>query len=141
MKVVFKNTGEIKEVADGYARNYLLPRGLAVAATPKTIEEAQRMQKQMKEQVNAQGSQWTALIGVLPATTLTINAKANEDGTLFGALSAAVIVGTLHKEKKIELKPAWLHIAAPIKQVGMHAIEVRLPNGASATFMLEVQAK
>lgn len=128
-------------MADGYARNYLLPRGLAVAATPKAIEEAQLMQKQMKEQVNAQNSQWNALKEVLPTTTLIIKAKANEDGTLFGALSSAVIVGTLHKEKQIELKPTWVHLAAPIKQAGVHAIEVRLPNGTNTTFAVEVKAK
>lgn len=141
MKVVFKNTGEIKEVADGYARNYLLPRGLAVSATLKAIEEALRIQKETKEHVSAQDNQWNALKAVLTTTTLIINAKANADGTLFGALSAAVIVGTLYKEKQIELKPVWLHLAAPIKQVGVHAIEVRLPNGTQTTFTLDVKAK
>lgn len=141
MKVILKKTGEIKEVSDGYARNYLFPRGLAVSATKKAIEAVQAEQEKIAANAQSQQAQWQKLKQELESTPIGIKAKANKDGTLFGALSAAVIVGTLQKEKKVEMQPSWVQLEHPIKTTGTHLVPVHFPSGLQATFTLHVKSK
>lgn len=142
MKVVILKTNQVKEVADGYARNYLIPNGLAVAATAERVKEANE-QVQQTEQANAQTQQeWKSLGKKLSSTPITVKAKANEDGTLFAAVPAKDIVSAIGRSAGgAQVQPGWIADHEPIKHTGSNTVELRFPNGTSVKLDINVQAQ
>ncbi|MFH1426589.1 MAG: 50S ribosomal protein L9 [Candidatus Kerfeldbacteria bacterium] len=137
MKVIMNDTGEVTNVAEGHARNYLLPKKLAVIATDAAIKEAERTQAEKKTKEQATQSELTEAAEKINGQTLSLKAQANEDGTLFGAVQESAIIDLL-KEQGHVVEANWLSIAEPVKKTGKHEITVTFPNGASATFTLSV---
>ena len=132
--------GEIKEVADGYARNYLLPKKLAVEATPGNIrrqeeEMEQRRMKEIKEKGDA-----AKVAEKLEGLVLNLNAKAGEGGKLFGSITGKEICEELYKRTKIEIDKKKLELPEPIKTMGRHKIKINLYRGVTANIEVEVAA-
>jgi large subunit ribosomal protein L9 len=140
MKVVMIKTGEIKDVADGYARNYLLPRKIAVQATPEMVEKAKKQQASAQKSVQEEANQWEELMKKLPEVTVHLQAKANENGSLFAAVHEAAIVQAMKDEYTILLESGWLQIEEPIKHTGSYTIQVQFPNKQRTSFQLQVNA-
>ncbi len=140
MKVIFQKTGEIKEVADGYARNYLLPQGLVVVATAQAIEASQAKREAYQAEIEAKQFEWQGLIQTLNETPLTISATANEDGTLFAAVGVPAVVEAC-TNAKMSIDPDWVVIAEPIKTIGEHTVQIRFPNRTTANVRLLIQAQ
>ncbi|GAB6934973.1 MAG: 50S ribosomal protein L9 [Bacillota bacterium] len=132
MKVIFLKDvkgqgkkGEVKTVSDGYARNYLIPRGLAVEATEsnlKTLEAQKRSEAKRKAQELAEAK---ALAEKLEKTTVTIAAKAGEGGRLFGAVTSKQIAETLAKQGLAVDKKKIL-LDEPIRALGTVRVPVKL---------------
>lgn len=137
MKVIIKKTGKIKEVSDGYAQNFLIPRGLAVPATREAVKELEQTQEQSKEKKKAQEAEWDQIASTLKQLKLTVEAKANEDGTLFGSLPESAIIDRLQAEG-IVLDAAWVKIPEHIKHTGEYAVGIEFPNALKASLSLIV---
>jgi large subunit ribosomal protein L9 len=147
MKVVFLQnvegsgrTGEIKEVADGFARNFLLPRRLAAPATPDAVKRAEalaaaeaRRQAELDDQARTLAEKLTAPI--------VITVRAGEQGRLYGSVTAGDIAEEASKLAGQEVDRRLLVLEEPIKEVGIYEIPLRLTQNVDATLMVEVVAE
>lgn len=144
MKVIFLQDvkgqgkkGEIKEVSEGYARNFLLPKGLvqpATAGAQKTMEQmhAAADKKKEKEQRDAQ-----ALAAKLSETTVVIKAKSGEAGRLFGAITSKHIAEALEKQK-ITIDKRQIELDDPIRTLGVTKVALKLYPGVKGTLNVQV---
>jgi large subunit ribosomal protein L9 len=133
-------TGETVKVADGFARNYLLPRRLA---TPVTADNLQRLGADKRRAGREAVKQLASLREVakqIEATSVTITAQANEAGHLFGSVAAAQIVEALEADH-ITIDEKTVRIEHPIKETGVYAIEIHLAPDAIATTRVWVVAE
>lgn len=135
------NTGELVNVKDGYARNYLIPRGLAVHATPRNVrrlEHEKRVisQRDAKRQKDAQ-----ALKDKLEALSLTIAKHTGEEDKLFGAVTNREIADALNEDTGLSIDRKSIQLEQPIKSLGVYSVEVKLSRDVVATVKLWVVAK
>lgn len=129
--------GEIKDVARGYARNHLLPRGLAVEATPQRLREwTQRREKE--EMINRQQEeQATAQAEKLSEVELLFKVPAGEEGRLFGSVTAADIAGKLF-EAGFEVDKKRIELPEQIKSTGNYKATIKLHPGVTAEIAVNV---
>lgn len=129
--------GEVKEVAAGYARNFLIPRKMAKLATPKNLKESERL-KLMQEQKAVLDLEATeALVGSLDGYELTIPAKTKEEGKLFGSISDAVLAKELKKEG-FNVSKSQIKLETPIKEVGDYEVLISFDHGLEANIKVSV---
>jgi large subunit ribosomal protein L9 len=147
MKVFFKKdvadvarAGQVKDVADGYARNFLLPRGLAVVATAATLKQVADVQaiaaRHAAEEAQAAG----ALKERLEAQPVVVEAKAGSQGRLYGSVTTADVVSAVQKQVGTSLDRRDVEIGEPIRHVGSFEVKVRLHHSISAKITVEVRA-
>ncbi|MCP4539991.1 MAG: 50S ribosomal protein L9 [Chloroflexi bacterium] len=120
--------GDVKEVTTGYARNYLIPQGLAIRATAGAIKEFERKQTAELRREEQLAARAEALVERLNKVILNFEAKASEKGRLFGSITTADIAQALEREigEKFDRRK---HIASePLRTVGEHTISVRLTS-------------
>jgi len=118
--------GDIKNVATGYARNYLIPQGLALKATPGAIKEFERRRAVETRREERLAARAEALARRLSEVTLIFEAKASEKGRLFGSITTADIVEALEREVGEKFDRRKHILSEPLRQVGEHVISVRL---------------
>ena len=147
MKVVLKvnvqklgEVGQVVKVRDGYARNFLVPRGMAVPYTEKTKKAVDHMMKQQKEKVTRKEQQYQALLEQVKGITLNFRKKAGENGKLFGSVTPAEIIEAL-KEQNVEIDKKYLVIADHINKVGEYDILLKFAQGFEAPFKVVVEAE
>lgn len=145
MKVIFLQDvkgsgkkGEIKNVADGYARNMLLPKGYAVEATPANMNklEGEKASAQHKIDVDIQAAKEAAAI--IKGKRIDVAAKAGSNGKLFGSVTAANIAEAIEKQLGIKVDKKKIALNADIKNFGSYTAVVKLYNGISETIDVEV---
>lgn len=136
MKVILKQDvralgrrGEIKEVADGYARNFLLPKGMAVEATPANIKILNDQKVSLARRELHDEAEANELAKQLDGVIVTFYAKSGENGRLFGSITAKDIADQLHKSAGIELDKRKLEIEDSIKTLGNHPVKVHIYKG------------
>lgn len=131
-------TGEIKELADGYARNYLIPRGMAAEATKEKIKETE--EKNLKVQKNKQKEILVAedLKQKLQGKTIKISLKTGGGDKLFGAVTTKEIAELLDKQLKIKIDKKKIEFAEPIKHLGEYEIKIKLYPAVQAEVKLVV---
>jgi large subunit ribosomal protein L9 len=144
MKVILKENmdnlghiGDIVKVAPGYARNYLLPRGLALEATTKNakaLEHAKRQMEYKKNKVLEQARQFAARIEGL---SLVLPHQAGEEGKLFGSVTNMELAEQL-KAQGVEIDRKKIALAEPIKQVGEYTVAVKVHPEVTATLKVNV---
>ena len=129
--------GEQVRVKSGYARNYLLPRKLAVPATLSNRRQIEALEKRRaeREAVELEGSR--VLQEKIDALRLAIVVKTGEGGKMFGAVTVADLLEKL-KENDIEVDRKQIHLPSPVKSLGDHSIEVKLHPEVTATLKFEV---
>lgn len=133
-------TGEVVKVRPGYARNYLLPKQLAAAATTKNmarIEHEQRAAAAKNAKAKVAAQELATKIG---ATAVSLTRKAGEEGKLFGAVTAKEIEAAL-AEKGVAVDRRKIQLDEPIKAVGTFQIPVKLGYDVTATIKLDVVAR
>ena len=130
--------GDLLEVADGYARNYLVPRGLAMKATRGVVaqSESMRRSRDAKETRDREASQ--ALAAQLGGQTIQVKARAGEGGKLFGSVTASDVADAVLTQTGIELDRRKLHLDEPIKSLGTHLVATRLHTDVEFAITVEV---
>lgn len=117
---------EVKEVSDGYGRNFLIARGLARVATQKAEEEVARLRTQLLANKEVQHTLLKKDFATLTGTEITLSREANEEGHLFAGIHEADIVEVLAKKTGVRLKPEHIVLSKPIKTIGVHSIPIRV---------------
>ncbi len=147
MKVILKDDvervgkrGEIVEVSDGYARNYLIPKKLAVAATPSNLKAFQNEEKLRKMKADRERTKAEKLANKIKNISITIAVKTGEDDKLFGAVSSVDILSAL-KEKGIELQKGMIRMEDSIRSLGTHYVPIKLHPEVEAKLKVEVVKK
>lgn len=131
--------GDIVTVADGHARNYLLPRGLAFTATDGAIAQANAMRRRRDLREAADRDSARTVAEALAAKPLTIKAKAGNEGRLFGSVTTADIAAALAKQTSVTLDRKKI-VAQPIRTVGAHTAVVRLHADVEVAIKINVVA-
>ena len=132
--------GEVKEVSDGYGRNYLLPRGFAVEASAGRIQELEMMEAKKSRRAEKEREEAVALASSLEGKVFTIKATAGEGGRLFGSVTTSDIAKVLEEEgTKVDRKK--IVIGDPIKTLGRHMVEVKFHPQVSASIVVNVDQK
>ena len=130
--------GDAKNVATGYARNYLFPKGLAVAASPGALKEYEVQRDAVGRRERRQAAKAEALAKRLSKVTLVFEAKAGESGHLYGSITTASIAEALEREigEKFDRRRI---LCEPVRQVGWHDVAVRLRADVLGEFKVAVK--
>ncbi len=145
MKVIFLQDvkgsgkkGEVKNVSDGYARNFLLGKGLAVEATAKNMNllDGQKASAQHKKDVEKQNAEEIA--SVINGKTVKAAAKAGNGGKLFGSITAANIAELIEKQFDRKIDKKKISLKTDIKNFGTYEVEIRLYTGVTAKVTVDV---
>ncbi len=131
--------GEVKEVKDGYGRNFLVARGFSKIATPEIIEEHQKMIEQKKAQEKAELERLKELAKKLDKLEIIVKKKVGENGHLFGAVTKEEIAEALKAEHGIEIDKKHITDKKAIKSVGEHEVDLKLGHGIHATLHVDVE--
>lgn len=126
--------GEIKEVANGYARNFLLPQKLAEIATDSSVANAKKKKDQLKEKAQLELEDTQKLAEQLEGRELYIKVK-EKDGKLFGSVNEKTVAKTL-KDEGLNIFPENVKIAVPIKEIGEYDAQINLDHGLEANIRL-----
>ncbi|MBY9082129.1 50S ribosomal protein L9 [Paenibacillus sp. HN-1] len=145
MKVIFikdvkgqGKKGQIKEVSEGYATNFLLPRGMARPATDgnmKTLENQAAAEQRRKDQEKEEAQNLGEKLGAL---TLDMKAKAGEGGRLFGAITSKQIAEALTKQNGITIDKRKIELEEPIRHLGTTQVQVKLHTEVKAVLKVQV---
>ena len=147
MRVVFleevegtARTGDVKNVADGFARNFLLPRKLAAPATDHYITIAQaKAGKEAKRQERLDDEARDRLLPMVDGKSLTIEVRVGEQGKLFGSVTGRDIAELLQETTRIELEHRQVDLREPIRELGAHEVTVKLTRNVLATITVNVE--
>jgi large subunit ribosomal protein L9 len=130
--------GDIVNVKDGYARNYLLPRGLAIPASRGAVKHAERLREAHDSRVEKARAVAEGLAAQLSKTRLRVVSKAGEDGKLFGSVTAQHLADELTKAVGQPIDRKRIHLEEPIRSLGTHEVEVHVPPDLDAKVTVEV---
>jgi len=127
LKDVYKlgRAGDVKRVADGYGRNFLIPQGLATLATPGALTQSDRIRASAEEERARLNQELTAVFEVLNGLQLNFPVKAGETGKLYGSVTTQMISESIMDSKGIELDRSQIE-SEPIRSLGVHAVSARL---------------
>jgi large subunit ribosomal protein L9 len=144
MKVILKadvkdlgRIGEVVNVKDGFARNYLVPQGLAAEANTKNVKTLEHETKKIQEMAKKVKSGASGLAEQIAAAKVTIKAKAGEEDKLFGSVTSMDIADAL-KAEGIEIDKKKIHLDEPIKRLGDYAVTIKLHSEVSAQLNVQV---
>jgi large subunit ribosomal protein L9 len=144
MKVILRSDvdrlgkrGDIVDVADGYGRNYLLPRGLAFVATAGAVDQAAKMRRarDLRDAHDREAAETVAT--TLVPKVITIPAKAGSEGRLFGSVTAGDVVDAVREQTGVELQRRQLD-ADPIRTLGQHTVTAKLHTEVSFPITVDV---
>lgn len=145
MKVILKKDikgtgkeGDVVKVSDGYARNMLIPKGIAVEATKANIAKLKRDKKQEAEEEAAKKAEAEKIAEKLSAGKVKIETKSGEGGRLFGSITSKDIEKAVKEQLKIEIDRKKIDLKNPIKELGNFDIEVKLYKGIKGIIKLEI---
>jgi large subunit ribosomal protein L9 len=147
MKVVLRadvehlgHKGDLVDVADGYARNFLVPRGLALRATSGIQKQADAMRRNRDARDLRDREAAQAIADRLGAPTIQIQARAGEGGRLFGSVTSSDIAAAVQAQTGIEIDRRHIAMDEPLKEVGVSDLALRLHPEVTATLHVEVVA-
>jgi large subunit ribosomal protein L9 len=127
LKDVYKlgRAGDVKRVADGYGRNYLLPQGLAVLATSGALKQAEHIRARADIQRSVINKEMSGIAEKLQGITVTFPAKASETGKLYGSITTQMIAEAVSEKAGVEVNRRQIE-GQPLRTLGEHTVEVRL---------------
>ncbi|CAB4881019.1 unannotated protein [freshwater metagenome] len=130
--------GDIIDVADGHARNYLLPQGLALVASEGAMSQAGAMRRARDLRDAADRDSAQTIAKALVAQVITITAKAGAEGRLFGSVTAADVANAVQAQAHIELDRKKLHMPESIKVLGEYSVTAKLHHDVEFPFTIAV---
>lgn len=129
---------DVKNVSNGYARNFLLPKGLAELATKNALARAEKLHQDRISKQSARDEEAKRAVGKLSGQTVTITASANEKGHLFAAVDAERIAEEVAKTFNVSVDPGLIKLEKPIKEIGTFQIPTEA-LGEKFSFTLEIK--
>ncbi len=145
MKVIFtedvKGTakkGDVKEVADGYARNFLIAKGKAVEATAKNLSDLAGKKSSQQHKIDVEKQNATEIAKAIDGKKVTVSAKAGNSGKLFGSVTSGNIAEAIEKQLGYKIEKKKVVLKSDIKNFGTYEATVKLYNGISAKITAEV---
>ena len=129
---------EIVNASDGYAKNYLIPRGIAVEATVGNVNEAKNKQQAAKDKKQRELEQAKEFAARLENKTVTIKARAGDSGKLFGAISGKDIADAIKSQYDAEVDKKNIVLHEPIKTAGEHQLEIRVYAGVTVNINVNI---
>jgi large subunit ribosomal protein L9 len=130
--------GDIVDVADGFGRNYLVPKGLAIKATAGAEQQAASMRRSRDlKDAKDRGAAEEIAKKLVPAV-ITVKAKSGAEGRLFGSVTVADVAAAVHEQTGIEIDRRRLHLDEPIKSLGTHAVPAKLHADVEFPITVEV---
>lgn len=117
--------GDVKKVANGYGRNFLIPQGMAMPATPGAVKQAERIAEEANKRRNSLNEELSAVAEQIKEVQLLFPARAGETGKLYGSVTTQMIADALAEEIKQEVDKRQIH-GQPLRLLGMHNVAVRL---------------
>jgi large subunit ribosomal protein L9 len=146
MKVILKEDvkalgkkGKVCEVSDGYARNFLIPRGLAVEATQGNVQDLAHKQKQEEIRKEKEKQSALDLAARIEAMNVSLKVKVGEKGRLFGSVTNKEIAEVLEKEYRLKIDKRKIELKEPIKAVGEQAVIIKLHPEVSCSLKINVE--
>jgi large subunit ribosomal protein L9 len=130
--------GDVVDVADGYARNYLIPRRLAMRATKGTLKEVDKIRRTREVREIRSLEQAQELASRLGSLQVRVSAKAGDGGRLFGQVTPAHVADAVTKAGGPKIDRKRLHFDEPIKSLGSHVVHLRLHPEVEAALAVEV---
>ncbi|MCB0970656.1 MAG: 50S ribosomal protein L9 [Acidimicrobiales bacterium] len=134
------NKGDVVEVANGYGRNFLLPRGLAFPATDGAEAQAEAMRRARDVQDAAERAAAEDIAKSLVGAPVRIEARVGADDKLFGSVTTADIADALVAQSGVEIDRKQLHLDEPIREVGTHLVPLKLHQSVEFPVTVEVVA-
>ena len=131
--------GQMLEVSDGYARNFMLPKKLAIEATPDAINTMRMNDKATQERIAREKAEAMAVSKQLRELTVTVTAKGGGSGRLFGSVTNAEVAEALAKQSGIKLDKRKIVIAEPIKNVGIYTVQCKLGYEITAPLNVKIE--
>jgi len=131
--------GDVKRVSDGYARNYLIPRGLATLATPGSIRQAELRKESTAHRQAREVSEAQTLAQTLDGMSVTFQARAGELDRLYGSITNVMIAEALSEKAGLEVDRRKIELEEPLKEIGTHAVTIRFAPGAEAKVTVVVE--
>ena len=148
MKVLFlkdvarvAHTGDVKDVKDGYGRNYLLPQGLAVVATKDTIARSEGLRKSAEERRLKEAADWQEVAEILSETPVEIVARSGPTGRLYGSVTNTMVAQKLSEMTGREVDRRNVRFREPVRQTGEFSVPVRLHENVDLEIKLVVRAE
>ena len=148
MKVVLRadveslgNKGDLLEVSDGYARNYLVPRGLAMRATKGVVKQAESMRRNRAARDARDREAAQAVADQLAGKRIELKARAGEGGRLFGSVTSSDVAAAVQAQLGVEIDRRHLTMPEPLKQLGPADIPLRLHPEVEVQLPVEVVAE
>lgn len=129
---------DVKDVPDGYAVNFLMPRKLAEAATPSALTNLEKRKKNIEIEREVQENLLVKNLEAIKEKTITIKAKTDDKGHLFSKIHAKEIVGEMKKQNHADINEEFIVLEKPIREVGEYAIPISI-KGKKSSFKLIVE--
>jgi large subunit ribosomal protein L9 len=134
-------TNEVVSVKNGYARNYLFPRQMAVEASPSNMKQLDERLKQQKKKEEKMLAEVNKVIEVLKAAPVKIGAKTGTSGKIFGSVTSVQIARAIRDQKGYEIDRRRIHLVDDVKELGTYKAKIDFGNGQDTEVELEVVAE
>jgi large subunit ribosomal protein L9 len=132
--------GDVVTVADGYARNFLIPKGFAILASKGALKQAELMQRARAERAEKEKEEAAGRVATLAASPVYISARAGEEGRLFGSVTKADIARAILDQLEQDIDRHLIRLDDPIRSLGTHEVEIKLHEEVNALVTVEVIA-
>jgi large subunit ribosomal protein L9 len=134
------DAGSVENVSDGYARNFLFPRKLAIPATQGSLKNLEQHRTTIRRRQAREAGSAQSTAGQLSQITLKLKAKAGEAGKLYGSITHAEVADALASQHDLQVDRRAITFPYPIKSLGQHEAHIRLHKDVEATLRVEVEA-
>ena len=131
--------GDVVNEADGYARNFLVPRGLDIPASKGAVRHAESLRRAHEDRVAKGRSEAEALAERISGSPIKVRAKAGEGGRLFGSVTAADLADELERQTGETIDRRMIHLEEPIRSVGVHEVRIHLHPEVNTPISVEIE--
>jgi large subunit ribosomal protein L9 len=131
--------GDVVDVADGYARNYLMPRGLAVRASKGGVKHVESLKRAHTTKVSHAQAEAQEVADRLTASPIKVSARVGEEGRLFGSVTAAEVAEEIERQTGVKVDRRDVRLEEPIRSVGVHQVTVHLFTDVDPAVPVEVE--
>jgi len=131
--------GDVVDVADGYARNYLMPRGLAVKASKGGVKHVESLKRAHTTKVSQAQAEAQEVADRLTASPIKVRARVGEEGRLFGSVTAAEVAEEIERQTGVKVDRRDVRLDEPIRSVGVHQVTVHLFTDVDPAVPVEVE--